>query len=92
MKITRTQIRKMLLEIMSSQDPVCKKCGIMVSAVDNEGICSECERLKSDNGDDKTKLELLPAYMSPEKDHGNTVRSHPASVDGRPNQKGLKYT
>jgi hypothetical protein len=90
MRITRSQIRKFLLEISAiTKDPVCKKCGLMVLSVDDNELCSECDKIEGD----ETKLELLPASLSPNQGYnGKTVRSHPASVDGRPNQKGWKFS
>ena len=78
----------MLIELSSIvPDPVCKKCGLKVLSIDENDLCSECEKIENDD----TKLELLPAPLSPVQGYnGKTVRSHPASVDGRPNQKGWR--
>lgn len=89
MRITKNEIRKIILEISQiTRDPECKECGLLVLSVNEDEICSECER---DGENKSTKLELLPAPLSPEQGYnGKTVRSHPASVDGRPNQKGWR--
>ena len=78
-------IKSLVLEVLNQ---TCSQCGILRDDLNEERICRECEVRGTE-----TKLELLPASLSPTQSwNGKTVRSHPASVNGRPSQKGFKAT
>jgi len=81
MKIFETFIRQILTEIDAG-------CRICKGPVENPG-----DELCAEHQDEPSKLQLLPATMSPTQQYnGKTTKTNFQAVDGSPNQKGWKFS